>query len=77
MPLPIKSFALSARVSPWIAHFRVLDKDPILGLWKRCSFLQQDFEKISFQDRSGLMGQLELANPFPLTSSEHMDVDWL
>ena len=30
-PLPIKSLALSAHVSPWTIHFRVLDKSPVLG----------------------------------------------
>ena len=30
-PFPIKSLALSARVSPRIIHFRVLDKNPLLG----------------------------------------------
>ena len=30
-PFPIKSLALSAHVSPWIIHFRVLDKSPVLG----------------------------------------------
>ena len=30
-PFPIKSLALSADVSPWTIHFRMLDKSPILG----------------------------------------------
>ena len=30
-PFPIKSLALSAHVSPWTIHFRVLDKSPVLG----------------------------------------------
>ena len=30
-PFPIKSLALSARVSPWTIHFQVLDKSPFLG----------------------------------------------
>ena len=30
-PFPIKSFALSAHVSPWTIHFWVLDKSPVLG----------------------------------------------
>ena len=30
-PVPIKSLALSAHVFPWIIHFRVLDKSPLLG----------------------------------------------
>ena len=30
-PFPIKSLALSARVSPRTIHFRVLDKSPLLG----------------------------------------------
>ena len=30
-PFPIKSLALSAHVSPQIIHFRVLDKNPVLG----------------------------------------------
>ena len=30
-PFPIKSLALSAHVSPWTIHFRVLDKNPVLG----------------------------------------------
>ena len=30
-PFPIKSLALSARVSHWTIHFRVLDKSPLLG----------------------------------------------
>ena len=28
-PFPIKSLALSAPVSPWTIHFRVLDKSPL------------------------------------------------
>ena len=31
-PFPIKSLALSAHVSPWTIHFRVLDKSPLSGL---------------------------------------------
>ena len=31
-PFPIKSLAMSAHVSPWTIHFRVLDKSPVLGL---------------------------------------------
>ena len=30
-PFPMKSLALSARVSPWTIHFRVLDKSPLSG----------------------------------------------
>ena len=30
-PFPIRSLALSAYVSPWTIHFRVLDKSPVLG----------------------------------------------
>ena len=30
-PFPIKSLALSAHVSPWTIHFRVLDKSPVPG----------------------------------------------
>ena len=30
-PFTIKSLALSAHVSPWTIHFRVLDKSPLLG----------------------------------------------
>ena len=30
-PFPIQSLALSAHVSPWTIHFRVLDKSPVLG----------------------------------------------
>ena len=30
-PFPVKSLALSAHVSPWIIHFRVLDKSPVSG----------------------------------------------
>ena len=30
-PFPIKSLALSADVSPWTIHFRVLDKSPVSG----------------------------------------------
>ena len=30
-PFPIKSLALSAHVSPWTIHFRVLDKSPVSG----------------------------------------------
>ena len=30
-PFPIKSLALSAHVSPWAIHFRVLDKSPVSG----------------------------------------------
>ena len=30
-PFPIKSFALSANVSPWTIHFQVLDKSPVSG----------------------------------------------
>ena len=31
-PVPIKSLALSAHVSPWTIHFRVLDKSPVQAL---------------------------------------------
>ena len=30
-PFPIKSLVLSAHVSPWTIHFRVLDKSLVLG----------------------------------------------
>ena len=30
-PFPMKSLALSARVSPWTIHSRVLDESPVLG----------------------------------------------
>ena len=30
-PFPTKSLALSAHVSPWTIHFRVLDKSPVSG----------------------------------------------
>ena len=30
-PFPRKSFTLSALVSPWTTHFRVLDKSPLSG----------------------------------------------
>ena len=30
-PFPVKSLALSAHVSPWTIHFRVLDKSPVSG----------------------------------------------
>ena len=30
-PFPINSLALSAHVSPWTIHFRVLDKSPVSG----------------------------------------------
>ena len=30
-PFPIKSLALSARVSPWTVHVQVLDKSPVSG----------------------------------------------
>ena len=30
-PLPMKSLALSAHVSPWTIHFQVLDKSPLPG----------------------------------------------
>ena len=40
-PFPIKSLALSARVSPWTVHFRVLGKSPLSGRpWKESPFLQ-------------------------------------
>ena len=31
VPLPDKSLALSAHVSPWTIYFQVLDKSPLLG----------------------------------------------
>ena len=31
VPFPKKSLALSAHVSPWTIHFRVLDKSPVSG----------------------------------------------
>ena len=40
-PFPIKSLALSARVSPQTIHFWVLDKSPVLGPGRGSSFLQQ------------------------------------
>ena len=39
-PFPIKSFALSASMSPWTILFRVLGKSPLLGPWKGSPFLQ-------------------------------------
>ena len=30
-PFPVKSLALSAHLSPWTIHFRVLDKSPVSG----------------------------------------------
>ena len=53
-PFPIKSLALSARVSPRTIHFRVLDKSPVSGpgrgpsssnkwrLWRRPFFAETD-----------------------------------
>ena len=53
-PFPIKSLALSAHVSPWTIHFRVLDKSPVSGpgrgslscnkwqLWWRLFFTETD-----------------------------------
>ena len=40
-PFPIKSLALSARVSPRTIHFRVLDKSPLSGPGRGPPFLQQ------------------------------------
>ena len=31
VPFPNKTLALSAHVSPWTIHFRILDKSPVLG----------------------------------------------
>ena len=39
-PLPIKSLALSAHVSPRTIHFRVLDKSLVLGPGRGSPFLQ-------------------------------------
>ena len=53
-PFPIKSLALSAHVSPWTIHFRVLDKSPVSGpgrgppscnkwqLWRGLFFTETD-----------------------------------
>ena len=41
-PFPIKSLALSARVSPQAIHFRVLDKSPLSGPGRGSPFLQHD-----------------------------------
>ena len=41
VPLPTKSLALSARVSPLMIHFLVLDKSLILALEGVPPFLQQ------------------------------------
>ena len=53
-PFPIKSLALSAHVSPWTIHFRVLDKSPVSGpgrgpsscnkwrLWRGLFFAETD-----------------------------------
>ena len=38
---PIKSLTLSAQVSPWIIHFRVLK--PTFGPWKGSPFLQHTY----------------------------------
>ena len=40
-PFPIKSLVLSACMSPWTIHFRVLDKSPLLGLGRGLPFLQE------------------------------------
>ena len=39
-PFPIKPLALSAHVSPWTIHFRVLDKSPLSGPGRGSPFLQ-------------------------------------
>ena len=53
-PFPVKSLALSAHVSPWTIHFRVLDKSPVSGpgrgppscnkwqLWRGLFFTESD-----------------------------------
>ena len=41
-PLPMKSLALSARVSPRTVHFWVLDKSPLLCPGRGFSFLHQN-----------------------------------
>ena len=53
-PFPIKSLALSARVSTWTIHFQLLDKSPVSGpgrgpsscnkwrLWRGLSFTETD-----------------------------------
>jgi len=45
-PFPIKSLALSAHVSPWTIHFRVLN--PSFGSWKGSAFLQQMVTLVEF-----------------------------
>ena len=40
-PFPVKSLALSARVSPRTTHFRVLETEPSFWPWKGFPFLQQ------------------------------------
>ena len=42
-PFLIKSLALSAHVSPWTIHFRVLDKSPVLGPGRGPPFLPQRY----------------------------------
>ena len=46
---PIKSFILSARVSPETIHFKVLDRSPLSGPGRGSPFLQQNHHPI--QDR--------------------------
>ena len=57
-PFPIKSLALSAPVSAWTIHFRVLDKSPVLGpgrdspSWNNISNYQW-YDKHHLQEANG------------------------
>ena len=60
-PFPVKSLAVSAHVSPWTIHFRVLDKSPGLGPGRGSPFLQHYLPSTFFWFVSkALLGHLPL-----------------
>ena len=50
-PFPIKSLALSARVSPQTIHFWVLDKSPVLGLGRGLPSCNNSISLFSYSNR--------------------------
>ena len=78
-PFPIKSLALSAHVSPWTIHFRVLDKSPLLGPGRGSPFLQHFHATYTLSIPSNSLTQILSPNfhfslklfllPFPLNLS--------
>jgi len=70
-PFPIKSLALSAHVSPWTIHFRVLDKSPLLGPGRGPPSFNNT--KGTFH---GKMGTIKDKNGMDLTEAEDIKKRW-